>query len=87
MEQIIEVINLNTFQMANIVATAVHNHNSKTPDHLVDTILDNFSQSELKIAIKEVYRRLDVQTFFECLKSLRTLSLFENIQDQNPLGQ
>jgi len=87
MEKILEVINLNTFLMANIVATAIHNKNSKTPDYLVDTVLDNFSQAELKIAIKEVYRRLDVQTFFECLTSLRTLSLFENIQDQTPLGQ
>lgn len=87
MEKVLEVINLNSFLMANILATAIHNKNSKTPDYLIDTVLDNFSQAELKLAISEVYRRLDVQTFFESLGSLRTLSLFENIQDQTPPGQ
>jgi len=86
-EQILNVINANSLNMATIVATAIHNQNSKTPTYLINAILDGFSNAELKIAIKEIYRRLDVQSFFDSMALLRTLSLLESTPDQSPLGQ
>lgn len=86
-EKFLEIIASNTFQMANIIATAIHNHNSKTPSWLVNSIADSFSNKELNAASKEVYRRLDVQSFFGSMELLRTLSLLGNIPDQIPPGQ
>jgi hypothetical protein len=57
-----DIINQNTYQLAAYLATAIHNDNSQTPKHLIDTI-------------KEVYRRLDVQSFFGCMELAGKLSL------------
>lgn len=86
-EQFLDILAINTFQMATIIATAIHNHNSKTPSWLINSIADSFSNKELHAASKEVYRRLDVQSFFGSMELLRTLSLLGNILDPIPPGQ
>jgi hypothetical protein len=70
-----DLINQNTYQMAAYLATAIHNHKSQTPKHLIDSIYHQFSNKELHEAIKEVYRRLDVQSFFGCMELAGKLSL------------
>ncbi|MBB2148806.1 hypothetical protein [Pedobacter gandavensis] len=86
-ERFLDILAINTFQMATIVATAIHNHNSKTPSWLINSIADSFNNKELHAATKEVYRRLDVQSFFGSMELLRTLSLLGNIPDLIPPGQ
>lgn len=82
-----EFIANNTHQLALIVATAIHNQNTPIPDKLVDIILDNFTVEELKAICKEVYRRLDVHSFFDIWESLQKMKIVSDIQETTPLGQ
>lgn len=74
-EKVMEIMHENIYQMAGYVATAIHNHNSETPRYLIDTLVNELTSEELKIAVDEVYRRLDVQSFFGSMELIRNLSL------------
>lgn len=74
-DQVMQVMHENIYQLAGYVAAAIHNHNSETPRYLVNTIADEFTNEELKLAVQEVYRRLDVQSFFGSVELIRSLSL------------
>jgi len=73
--QLMDLMHMNTFQMAGYIATAIHNQPSETPRHLITAIADNFTNEELHLATKEVYRRLDVQSFFGSMELVQNLSL------------
>ena len=73
--KLMDLIHANTYQMAGYIATAIHNKNTETPQYLIQTIADEFTNAELKVAVTEVYRRLDVQAFFDCTGLVRNLSL------------
>jgi len=73
--KLMDLMNANTYQMAGYIATAIHNKNEETPRYLIQTIADEFTNEELKLASQEVYRRLDVQTFFGSMELIRNLSL------------
>lgn len=74
-EQTFEIVHENTYQMAAYLATAIQNKKTPAPKYLINTIADEFTNTELKAAIEEVYRRLDVQSFFGCLELAGKLSL------------
>lgn len=74
-EKVMDIIHENTYQMAGYIATAIHNKNTETPRYLIETIADEFTNTELKLAAAEVYRRLDVQSFFGSTELVRSLSL------------
>ena len=74
-DKVMELLHANTYTMAAYIATAIHNKNEETPEYLIKTIADEFSNKELHIATKEVYRRLDVQSFFESSALVRSLAL------------
>lgn len=74
-DKVMELIHENTYAMAAYIATAIHNKNEETPAYLIKTVADEFSNQELHIATKEVYRRLDVQSFFESTALVRSLAL------------
>jgi hypothetical protein len=73
--QLMDLLHANTYQMAGYIATAIHNKNVETPRYLIQTIADEFTNEELKLASQEVYRRLDVQSFFGSMELIRNLSL------------
>jgi hypothetical protein len=73
-----QAIHDNTYKMAAYVATAIHNHNSEVPQHLIDTIADEFSNAELKIAVEEIYRRIGTQDFYTSLGMVQSLALLES---------
>lgn len=75
MDKIMQLIQANTYTMAAYIATAIHNKNEETPAYLIKTIANELSNQELHIATKEVYRRLDVQSFFESTALVRSLAL------------
>lgn len=75
MEQTFDIVHENTYQMAAYLATAIHNKKKPAPKYLINTIADEFTNTELKVAIEEVYRRLDVQSFFGCMELAGKLSL------------
>lgn len=74
-DKVMHLLHENTYTMAAYIAAAVHNKNTETPKYLINTIADEFTNEELKLATKEVYRRLDVQSFFESAALTRSLSL------------
>ena len=74
-DQVMDLLHSNTYTMASYIATAVHNQRGQTPMYLINTIMDGFSNEELLIATNEVYRRLDVQSFFESTALVRSLAL------------
>lgn len=74
-DNLMDLMHQNTYTMAAYIATAVHNQNSPAPGYLVQTIADEFTNEELSLATKEVYRRLDVQSFFASTASVRSLDL------------
>lgn len=74
-DKLMDLMHENIYQMAAYVATAIHNQNTETPLYLIETIADQFSNEELKATCEEVYRRLDVQSFFACTALVRNLSL------------
>ena len=73
--QALDILHHNTYQMAAYLATAIHNKKEGAPQYLINTIADQFSNEELKVAMEEVYRRLDVQSFFVCMELAGKLSL------------
>jgi len=73
--KLMDLMHGNIYQMAGYIATAIHNKNVETPRYLIQTIADEFTTEELKLASQEVYRRLDVQTFFGSMELIRNLSL------------
>ena len=74
-DQVMEMLHANTYTMAAFIATAIHNTNEETPAYLIKTIASEFSNKELYITTNEVYRRLDVQSFFESTALVRSLAL------------
>lgn len=82
-----EIVASNMHQVAIIIATAIHNHNSNIPEGLVDVILDNFTNEELLETFKEVYRRLDTHSFFGIMELLQNMMIVSGIQETTALGQ
>jgi hypothetical protein len=74
-DNLMDLMHQNTYTMAAYIATAIHNKNSPAPGYLVQTIADEFTNEELSLATKEVYRRLDVQSFFGSTALIRSLDL------------
>lgn len=74
-DSIMYLLQMNTYSMAAYVATAIQNENKPAPKYLIQTIADEFTNEELKLAVKEVYRRLDVQSFFESSALIQSLEL------------
>jgi hypothetical protein len=74
-DNLMEIMHQNTYTMAAYIATAIHNKNNPAPGYLVNTIADEFTNEELSLATKEVYRRLDVQSFFGSTALIRSLDL------------
>lgn len=72
---IMQAIHDNTYKMAAYVATAIHNQNSEVPQYLIDTIADEFTNAELKIAVEEIYRRIGTQDLYTSLGLVQSLAL------------
>ncbi|MBB5621600.1 hypothetical protein HDE69_002661 [Pedobacter cryoconitis] len=75
MDKFMDIYHQNIYQMAGYIAAAVHNKNEETPRYLIQSIADEFTNEELKLAVKDIYRRLDVQSFFDSTALVRSLSL------------
>ncbi|QNK61715.1 hypothetical protein H7F33_14280 [Pedobacter sp. PAMC26386] len=75
MDKFMEIYHHNVYQMAGYIAAAVHNKNEETPRYLIQSIADEFTNEELKITVRDIYRRLDVQSFFDSTALVRSLSL------------
>lgn len=71
----------NAFKMAAIIATAIHNDKTPPPEYLIDAILDNFNNAEIRVIVEEVYRRLDMENFFGSMASLRELPVVKDIRE------
>lgn len=74
-DNLMDLMFQNTYTMAAYLATAIHNKNEPAPKYLIQTIADEFTNEELHLATKEVYRRLDVQSFFASSALIRSLDL------------
>jgi hypothetical protein len=72
---VMRVINENTYTMAAYVATAIQNENKPAPKYLINTIADELSNQELKIAILEIYKRMDYAAFYASAALVRSLTL------------
>jgi hypothetical protein len=73
-----QAIHENSYKLAAYVATAVHNKNSAVPQYLIDTIADEFTNAEMKIALEEVSRRLRSQDFISSLALVQSLVLLNS---------
>lgn len=81
-DNLLDLIHDNAHTMALVIATAVHNRNDiPLPDYLVDAILDNFNNEELKEASERVYRGLDVENFFGSMALLKGLQIVKDIPE------
>ncbi|MBE8712536.1 hypothetical protein [Sphingobacterium hungaricum] len=69
------------------LATGINNKSGKNPQWLIDAINYQFSNEELLTYIIEVYRRLDVETFFGITGSLIDLQHLNHILEAPAHGQ
>ena len=76
-----EMIFQNTEIMAQIVALAIHNKPTPVPEDLVATIMDHISNEELKVIMFEVYRRLDISSFFVSMGYLADVMMLIDSQE------
>lgn len=71
------VITTNTPAMIEIIALALHNQPTPPPAYLKEE-LEKLPWRQLKGYMYEVYRRLGVEDFFECLASIRSLNVHKS---------
>lgn len=65
---IVSVIRRNTYALAAYIATAVQNDHKPAPENLVHAIAEQFTNEELLLTVREIYKRQDLSVVFDALK-------------------
>ncbi|WP_144036550.1 hypothetical protein [Sphingobacterium psychroaquaticum] len=71
--EVFEMLKGNIPLFIEFLAVGIHNAESEPPQWLYEALNYQFSNSELYDAVLEVYRRLDVETFFGITGSIREI--------------
>lgn len=72
--EVYEMIKCNIPIFINFLAIAIHNKKGNAPDWLIHSLGYDFSKDEISDLSLEVYRRLDLQTFFGITGSMVNLN-------------
>lgn len=70
--------------LSKAIAIAIHNNQGIAPEWLVEAIEDQFNPKELREAAIEVYRRLDYESFFGTMVSLRLINQIDTPETEAP---
>jgi hypothetical protein len=68
MSIIVGVIRKNTYALAAYIATAVQNNHKPAPENLVHAIAEQFTNEELLLTVREIYKRQDLSVVLDALK-------------------
>lgn len=68
-----KIIKNNLLLLNDFIAIGVNNHVDEPPKWLYDAINYQLSPKDLEVLTNDIYRRLDVETFFAILTSLRKI--------------
>lgn len=72
-----DIITNNNDAMIKIIVLAIHNKTTPVPQYLTEE-LRKLPWRQLKGYMHEVYRRLGVEDFFDCLGSIRSLNVHKS---------
>lgn len=67
-----------------VIAIAIHNHNSETPQYLIDLLYDNSESIDYQKIALSIIRRLDIFTFTDTITSLRKISILRAESPKSP---